>query len=131
MTLPAPSALTQPFWDAAAEDRLVRQVCQACGTNVFSPRIACPACQGTALDWVDSDGRGTVNSHTVVHRAPTADRPTPYVVAIVDLDEGWHMMTNIVGCEPDTVHIGQRVTVAWTDHDGRRLPTFTPEGSAA
>ena len=129
--LPSPSPLTEPFWDGAADRRLVRQVCEDCGTNLFTPRIACHACQSERLTWQDSAGVGTVYSHSVVHRSPTGDRDVPYVVAIVDLDEGWHMMTNIVGVDPADVHIGQRVSVAWEDRDGRRLPVFTPATDTA
>ena len=124
--LPTPSPLTEPFWSGAADRQLVRQVCDNCALNLFTPRIACPACQSEALTWQRSDGLGTVYSHSVVHRSPTGDRDVPSVVAIADLGEGSHLMTNIVGCDPAEVYIGQRVTVAWEDRDGRRLPVFTP-----
>ena len=122
----APSPLTAPFWAAAADRRLVRQVCDRCGENVFTPRAACPRCWSESLTWTDSDGVGTVHSATAVHRAPDGSRATPYVVAIVDLDEGWHLMSNIVGCPPDVVDVGLRVSVRWESRDGRTVPVFGP-----
>ncbi|WP_370327875.1 Zn-ribbon domain-containing OB-fold protein [Euzebya sp.] len=120
------SALTAPFWAAAAEGRLVRPVCDRCGTSFFTPGIACPACQSEAWTYVESSGRGVVYSHSVVHRPPVPGRRTPYVVAIVDLDEGWHLLTNVVGCAPEDVRIGMDVEVRWVTEDGVRLPAFAP-----
>lgn len=70
---------------------------------------------------------GAVYSFSVVHRAPAGDRATPYVVAIIDLDEGWQMMSNITSCRPQQVHIGQRVGLDWQERDGVKVPTFRPQ----
>lgn len=129
-TLTADS-LTAPFWAAAAERRLVRQVCDVCRRSTFTPRIACPHCQSEALGWTQSSGLGTVHSHSVVHRSPTGDRETPYVVAIIDLDEGWDMMSNVVGCPPEDVVIGMPVQVTFAERDGRLAPVFTPRTADA
>ena len=119
--------LTGPFWAAVDDHRLVRPVCLRCGLSFFTPRFACPACQSTEWRYVDSVGTGTVYSHTTVHRPPVPERAAPYVIAIVDVDEGWHMMTWIVGCATDHVHIGQRVRVVFVaGPDGLSVPSFAP-----
>jgi len=126
--LPTPSELTRPFWDAAREHRLVRQVCRDCRTSFFSPQIACPACLSEAYDWVPSSGRGEIYSCTVVHRAPSPGFDVPYVFAIVDLEDGWSMLANVVGCEVAEATIGLPVRVTFLDFDEITLPAFEPTG---
>jgi uncharacterized OB-fold protein len=122
---PTPTALSAPFWEAAARDTLVRQVCGACGWNFFTPRLACPNCLSEAWSWEESSGQGTIYSFTVCHRQPVPGFTVPYVLAIVELDEGWAMLTNVVECEPADVHIGDPVEATWLSlADGLRLPVF-------
>lgn len=121
------SDLTRPFWEAAARQMLVRPVCDVCGRNFFVPQIACPSCHSEAWTYQASAGRGTLTTFTVVHRAPTGDHEAPYVVGVIDLDEGWFMMSNVVGCAPDAVTIGQRLEVCFERRaDGVLLPRFRP-----
>lgn len=121
-----PDSITQPWWDAAAQERLVIQHCRACDENQHYPRPVCKTCGATDLDFLESSGRGTVHSFTIVNRAPHPAFTTPYVVALVDLDEGVRLMTNIVGCDPDDVSCDMRVRVSWEPlDDGRKLPVFT------
>jgi len=86
-----------------------------------------------ALEWRESEGKGTVYSFNVMRVAgnPMMASDVPYVVALVDLDEGHRMLTNITGCDPSAVACGQRVSVTWDVEmsDGRRLPTFELEVS--
>jgi uncharacterized OB-fold protein len=124
---PPISNLTKPFWDATREKRLVLQYCRADGRPVHYPREACPHCLGTNLEWRPASGRGVVYAFTVNHvpGSATPEKPLPYVVALVDLDEGVRMMTNIVGCEPKDVKVGMPVEVQWEPlSDGRHLPVF-------
>ncbi len=131
---PDPSPLTEPFWAAARERRLVRPYCPACDRSFFTPQIACPRCLSTEWEYRESSGRGTVYSATVVHRAPYPGFTSPYHVAIVDLDEGWQMLSNVVdpnasdgvgGVGGKPVPIGTRVTVDWLPLDERIvLPVF-------
>ena len=110
---PELDAETRPFWEALAQGRFEVQRCTACGKHVFYPRLVCPHCGGGPLEWVSASGRGTVHSFTVVHRAPPAfAAEVPYVVALVDLEEGPRMMTRLLGAEPAEVHIGMPVQVA-------------------
>ncbi|MGB8647634.1 MAG: Zn-ribbon domain-containing OB-fold protein [Anaerolineae bacterium] len=95
-----------PFWDAARQDRLLIQRCHDCERAIFYPRLYCPFCFSERLDWVEASGRATVYSFSVVRsNAPSAFiGDMPFVIAIVRLEEGVQMMTNIVGCDPDEVH---------------------------
>ncbi len=126
---PEPSPLTEPFWAAARERRLVRPYCPACDQSFFTPQIACPRCLSTEWEYRESSGRGVVYSATVVHRAPYPGFASPYHVAIVDLEEGWQMLTNIVDVGDSdsaaSVPIGAPVTVDWLPLDERIvLPVF-------
>jgi len=127
--LPEPSVLTHGFWDAAARHELVRPVCDQCGRSFFTPQVACPHCGSEAWTYQPSVGTGTVYSMTVIHRPPLPAFEAPYVLAIIDLDDGWSMLSRVVGCEPESVTIGMRVAVAWDDAaPGVALPVFQPEG---
>ena len=124
--LPAKSELAAPFWEGAARGRFMVQACE-CGVRLFPPRIVCPECWSGELRWEEASGLGTVYSHSVLYRAPTeafADL-VPYVVAMVDLDEGPRMMTNVVGCPPEEVVVGLRVRVEFDPERGD-LPLFRP-----
>ncbi|MCU1495896.1 MAG: hypothetical protein JWO62_3660 [Acidimicrobiaceae bacterium] len=124
--------LTAPFWEATARHELVRPVCGSCGRSFFVPQYLCPHCGSENWEYEPSDGRGTVASYTVVHRAPDPRFETPYVVAVVDLvEEGWSLMTNIVGVPGEEVEIGMPVEVSWIEFEGDTLPGFTPREKAA
>jgi uncharacterized OB-fold protein len=131
---PPVSDVSQPFWDATRARQFVLQWCVTCDRPVFYPRAVCPGCLGDRLEWRPSRGDGLVYAVTVEHRPQDrrlASR-APYTVALVDLDEGVRLLTNIVGCDPATVTVGMPVAVAWEPlSDGRQLPVFTPtEGSS-
>jgi hypothetical protein len=122
------------FWEATRDEQLLVQWCTACDRGIFYPRSFCPYCgaDDSGLAWRRASGRATVYSSTIEPK-PAATGTTfsggrPYVVALVELEEGVRMMTNIVGCDPEEVHIGQAVSVTWEPlSDGRRLPLFTPD----
>ena len=123
--IPKPTAETREFWDACARDELVYQVCAAFRHVQFYPRRHCSACQGKQMQWLRSAGNATVYSHTTVYRAPTAafKGDVPYAIALVDLDEGFRMMVNILGCDPAEVRIGARVKIVFRDAGGgMKLP---------
>jgi len=122
-TLPVPlkpTAETLPFWQACANGRLVYQRCDACGRAQFPPRSRCASCHADRLGWRESARIGTVHTHTTVLRAPTAafKREVPYVIALVDLDEGFRMMMNVRGADPEAARIGGRVRVDFEPNDG-------------
>jgi uncharacterized protein len=131
---PPVGAESGPFWEATRERTLLIQWCTACDNGIFFPRSFCPGCSGSGsvLEWRQASGRATVYASTTECKptAPFADGQ-PYVVALVDLEEGGRMLTNVVGCPPADVHVGLAVTVTWEPlTDGRQLPLFTPDTSA-
>jgi uncharacterized OB-fold protein len=118
--IPTPTLETRPYWEGCKRHELRIQKCAACGHYQFLPRIYCTECFSDRVDWVKASGRAKVLSFTIVRRpvSPAFKDEVPYVVALVTLDEGPTMMTNIVGCAPETVEIGMPVEVAfehWTD----------------
>jgi uncharacterized OB-fold protein len=130
--LPTPTAVSRPFWDAAKEHRLVYQRCRVCGTRVFYPRDVCPGpeCFGiNTLDWAEASGKGWVYAHTISYQPahPAFADDVPYVFAIVELDEGVRMNSNVVNVDPKEVRIGMRVEVVWDDVTAEfTLPKFQP-----
>src|SRR5947199_7447712 len=111
ITLPAITPLTQPFWDAARAGRFILPQCNACGRHFFRPEVACTHCFATDWQWVEASGRGTLYSYSIVHRAPAPGFAVPLVLAIVDLDEGPAMMSNLVGCADGDIRIGMKLRV--------------------
>ena len=126
-----PEPDTEPFYEATRQHRLTFQVCNACKNVVFFPRGHCPACGSRDLSWHDSKGEGTVYTFSVVrlNRHPAFAPLGPYAVAYVDLDEGFRILTNVVGVNDpvNEVKVGQRVRVQWDDQEsGIALPLFAP-----
>ena len=125
---PEPNADSRPYWDATRERRLLIRNCKVCGTKHFMPRNGCPKCWSEDLEWVDASGRGTVHTFSIVRRAPLPEfaAKAPYVVAMVDLEEGPRMYTNIVGADALDVAIGDAVRVTFDDRgEGYVVPQFT------
>ena len=119
-------AMTRPFWDGAQKRVLLLQRCLHCGHHQFYPRPICLACNGTDLEWVKAAGTGTVYSKTTVCIEVIADLAPPYIVGIVELDEGPRMTSNLL---PGPCEIGQRVRVAWRERDELPpLPVFEALG---
>jgi uncharacterized OB-fold protein len=126
---PPTTADTKAWWDHTRERQLTVQSCRRCGTAQLYPRYLCTTCGSTDLELVTASGRATVYSRTVVAKSP---RPecfvAPYVVALVRLDEGPLLLTNIVGDGAIDVACDDRVTVTWDPlPDGRQLPLFCPD----
>lgn len=128
ITDPALNPGDEPYFAAAARGTLALKTCKACGRAHHYPRALCPFCWSTDLEWIDAKGTGTIYTFSVTRRGG----PAPYCIAYVTLDEGPTMMTNIIGTDLDTVHVGQRVQVAFQRcENGTVIPMFTPSGSAA
>jgi uncharacterized OB-fold protein len=127
--LPPVNALTAPYWAAAREHRFVLPRCSSCKRFHFYPRSVCPHCRSPDITWETASGTGEVYSYTVVHRAPspTFAQKAPYIVVVVALAEGPHMMTRLDGVAPEAVRIGMRVQVDFEDAtDSVSLPIFRP-----
>jgi len=131
--LPRLTDLNRPFWTGgeAGELRFLR--CTECGYLNHPPTAICPRCYSKALEPHAVSGRGTVHAFTVNHQAWMPGPELPYVVAIVALPEqdGLRLTTNVVGCEPDDVHIGMPVEVTFEHHDDVWIPLFRPAEAGA
>jgi uncharacterized OB-fold protein len=127
--VPIVNPWARPFWKAAREGRLIIQQCRDCKKFIFYPRIACIHCSSENIEWVEASGRGTIYSYTVVEtNAPSAFmKDVPYVIAIVRLEEGVQMLSNIVGCDPYQVRCDMPVQVTFEKLDDEfSLPKFRP-----
>ncbi|UZJ30885.1 Zn-ribbon domain-containing OB-fold protein [Streptomyces endophytica] len=131
--VPEVDAFTRPYWEAAAQGRLLLRRCRAegCGRAHHYPREFCPYCWSEDVDWEPAAGRGTLYTWSVVHRndlPPFGDR-VPYVAAVVDLAEGPRMMTEIVGCPEADLRIGMPLVVDFRG-DGDAGPGDAGPGDA-
>jgi uncharacterized OB-fold protein len=124
--MPRPSALTEPFWRATKEQRLVLQRCTSCGEYVWTPQMACRSCLTETLEWTEVSGRGTIYSFVVIHRAATPAFTAPYAVVIVELEEGPRILSDMVDVDPEAVRIGMPVEVAFEDAGEVGLYHFRP-----
>lgn len=124
---PYPSLVSQPYWDGAARGELMFQRCGDCNGITHTPAMVCAHCSSRNLTWERSAGTGTVYSWTTVWRPQTPEFEVPYVAVIVEMDEGWHILSNIIGVEHDAVSIGMPVAVEFHPvHGGITLPYFRP-----
>jgi uncharacterized OB-fold protein len=117
---------SQPYWEGIAQGELRIQYCRQCRRHVFYPRSLCPHCHSEDLTWVVASGRGTIYSYTVAHRAfgPFATE-VPFVIAIVELEEGVRMLTRILDAPRERLRIGAAVRVTFEPVAGRPpLPFF-------
>ncbi|MGH3263085.1 MAG: Zn-ribbon domain-containing OB-fold protein [Trebonia sp.] len=122
----APDNLTADWWDATRVGRLLIQRCRPCGQAQFYPRLVCTSCGATELGWAQAEGTGTVDTWTVVHRAPAEGIEVPYIVARVRLAEGPVVLSNLVDVPSGEALAGRPVALAWRElSDGRQLPVFT------
>jgi uncharacterized OB-fold protein len=133
--LPEPTPETQPFWDGCQQHQLRLQFCTQCQEYFFYPRIFCPRCLSDAVEWRTVSGQGTLLTYVLSARpAPGFEHDLPYAIAIVQLDEGPHLMTNIVGTDLTPEHLppGMPVQVTFEDVNDRiTLPKFQPAAGAA
>lgn len=124
--LPTPTWLSSPFWEACRRHEFVLPRCDSCGIHFFIPEVVCPSCLSTEWTWTKAQGTGTVYSFTVVYRPLRAAMPTPYILAVIDLDEGCSMLGNL-DASPADVHIGMRAEVTFVDETPEMtLPEFRP-----
>jgi uncharacterized OB-fold protein len=124
---PTPGPLTEGFWAAAREHRLVVQRCDGCGALRHYPQPMCGDCHSPAWTWTPIPGRGTVYTFTVTHQPfhPAWAGRVPYAVATVELDDGVRMVTDLPPEDVDDVAIGRPVEVFFEDHEQEDGTTFT------
>jgi hypothetical protein len=120
------------FWKKAAEGLLVVPKCAECDRTFWHPRPRCPHCGSERVEWIPASGRGAVHTFTVVRQSgdPYFKTKVPYAVAMIDLDEGVRIMTNIVDTPLDSLAVGMRVEVLFEDAGGGiAIPLFrAPRG---
>lgn len=126
---PLPSSLpwSRPFWEGCKRHELLIQQCRDCGTNIFYPKLYCPNCLSPDIKWIKASGRGKIYTFTVAYNyVPTEfAEEVPYIVAVVRLEEGVQLMSNIVGCQPEQVKCDLEVEVVFDDiTDEITLPKF-------
>ena len=127
--LPKLNTDTFSFWEGCRKHELKFQRCSDCGHVRWPPSYLCPQCHSTEIDWLISRGIGRVYTFAVYHIAfqPEFAGDLPYTVAVVALEEGPHLLTNIVDCPPDEVKCDMPVEVVWDDVDeSLTLPKFRP-----
>ncbi|MFF3466722.1 Zn-ribbon domain-containing OB-fold protein [Streptomyces sp. NPDC002619] len=125
--VPEPDAFTTPYWDAAAEGRLLVRRCGTCGRAHHYPREFCPHCWSEDVSWERASGRASLYTWSIVHRndLPPFPERTSYVAAVVDLAEGPRMMTELVDCEASRIRPGMELEVCF--REGREgIPLFRP-----
>jgi uncharacterized OB-fold protein len=127
--LPVPRPWSKGFWEGARENKYLIQTCRRCSANIFYPRRFCPECWSEDLDWKEAKGTGKVYTYTVTFSGAEErfSDDYPYVLALVDLDEGIRVMSNIVDCDPKEVKIGMEVKVVFKKiSEDFSLPLFRP-----
>lgn len=110
---PTPSRVSQPYWDAARDGKLVYQRCGNCGAIPPRPVALCGKCGHPSLAWETSSGRGTLYSWTVVWRPQHPSFRTPYAPAIMAVEEGWWLLTSMIGCVPGDLREGMDLEVVF------------------
>lgn len=118
---------TEPFWDAANEERLLYGACQDCGKPHYYPRRICPFCFSENVAWKQASGFAEIHAFSLFRKGVP-----PYISAWVTLDEGVSVLTNITDCNVASLHIGARVRVVFKPAaDGQLAPLFTPLADGA
>ena len=126
-----PNRWTQPWWDAAAQHRLVVARCTKCSAFRSPPTPYCPSCLNQEIEWFESSGDAVLYTFTVIRHAPSPELKdsVPFVAAVVKLTDAddTKLFTNVVNCRPEEVHIGMALSVVWDDVEPERaVPRFQP-----
>jgi uncharacterized OB-fold protein len=122
-----PSRFSGPYWDGCAVGELRFQRCGDCSAATHTPATVCARCQGTKLSWEVGSGRGVIHSFTVVHRPVSPDFDCPYAPVLVEMEEGWTMLSSLIGCDHSEVTVGLEVQVGFhAGADGVALPYMRP-----
>jgi uncharacterized OB-fold protein len=129
LDLPTVEDESRPYWEAAKQGRLLIKRCNACGEVHHYPRPFCPTCWSEDVEWLEVSGRGTLYTYSVVFRndTPPFNEWGRYVPAVVELEEGPRLMTNIIDAEPESLFVDMPVEVAFRDlTDDWAAPIFRP-----
>lgn len=129
LPLPVITTLSKVFWDGCKQEKLLYQHCEDCGEVIFFPKYLCPNCMSHNLEWLESKGKGKIDTFTVTYNfaPPAFMAEVPYCVAIIDMDEGYRMMSNIVKCDFDELECEMPVEVVFDPvTEEVTLPRFRP-----
>ncbi len=129
--VPVPQPESDHYWEQAKSGKLVFQKCSDCDSVQFYPRILCVACSSRSLDWIESSGKGTLFTFAIAHVPPHPGfrEDLPYITAIVELEQGVKMPSQVIGIEPDPdlLHIGMPLEVVFEEiSESISLPKFRP-----
>jgi uncharacterized protein len=127
--IPVSSIESKPYWEGLRKHRLLIQRCNACRQHWFPPSTHCPSCSSADFSWTPVSGRGKIFSYVVYHRVyhPGFANEVPYTVALVELEEGPRMISNVIGIPSDKVVCDMPVQVVYEDiNEAATLPKFTP-----
>lgn len=115
--LPTIEDETRPFWDAAREGKLLLRSCDDCGAVHYYPRPFCPTCWSQSVSWIEACGRATLYTHSTVYMndLPPFGERVPYIAAVVDLEEGPRMMTEVIDCPPEQLQIGMALEMTFRE----------------
>ncbi len=127
-----PTPESAPFWAGTLRGELRLQQCDDCGRHYFYPRVSCRYCGSSRIQWRQVSGHGRLVSYIINHRQPDSAGRQP-IIALVELDEGPRMMTNIVGvdADPDLLPLDARLTVEFEVRGDQAIPVFRLEGAAS
>ena len=127
--LPQPGTEDAVFWGGCQHHQLRFQKCLGCGLVRWPPNIICPRCYSRETEWITAIGKGKLYTYAVYYQAfhPSFKDSLPYVVAVVELDEGPHLLTNLADCDIEQIRCDMPVEVKWQDFPaGYNLPKFKP-----
>jgi uncharacterized OB-fold protein len=126
--IPVADEASEPFFNGAMEGRLMIMKCSDCGTARVPSRSHCDECLSDAFEWVQASGRGTVHTFAVMHQKyhPAFFDELPYNLAVVELEEGPRLSTNLVGVKNEEIRVGMPVIVDFERYDDVALPKFRP-----
>lgn len=127
--LPVITDENRPFWEGCKQGKLLLQYCAACQHYQFYPRLFCMQCGSQNVGWVESSGRGVVYSYTIIqqNKSPEFREDVPYNVALIQLEEGPRMMSNVIDLAPGELQVDLAVTVIFDPlSDEIALPRFRP-----
>jgi uncharacterized OB-fold protein len=126
---PRPTPETAPYWEGPNRGELRIQRCGACQRAFFYPRRACPLCASTDVTWTSASGRARLHTYLINHRpAPGFEADAPYAIAIVELEEGSRLMSNIVGVPntPEHLALDMPLEVRYEARGDQMVPVFAP-----
>ncbi|MFS0589986.1 putative OB-fold protein [Cytobacillus horneckiae] len=134
MTKPQPviDADSIQFWEGCKNKQLLIQKCLNCSKHIFYPRIVCPHCTSEKIEWIESSGKGKIYSFTIARRpgGPAFKAEVPYAVALVDLEEGVRIMSNIINTDVDQLKCEQEVEVVFVKNGEITYPMFQPAANS-